>query len=143
MVSGQHYEVDCIIFRTGFEVGTSYTRRSGYDVIGLDDQKLSDYWREGTRTLHGMGSHGFPNLFIMNTSQGGFTANFPHLLDESAVHQAFIMSHALASGIESVEVTKKAEDEWIDTIMGFSGGPLGAIGGPDCTPGYYLSLIHI
>ena len=52
----------------------------------------------------------FPNLFIMNTSQGGFTANFPHLLDESAVHQAFIMSHALASGIESVEVTKKAED---------------------------------
>ena len=137
VVSGQHYEVDCIIFSTGFEVGTSYTRRSGYDVIGLDDQKLSDYWREGTRTLHGMGSHGFPNLFIMNTSQGGFTANFPHLLDESAVHQAFIMSHALASGIESVEVTKKAEDEWIDTIMGFSGGPLGAIGGPDCTPGYY------
>ena len=137
VVSGQHYEVDCIIFSTGFEVGTSYTRRSGYDVIGHDDQKLSDYWREGTRTLHGMGSHGFPNLFIMNTSQGGFTANFPHLLDESAVHQAFIMSHALASGIESVEVTKKAEDEWIDTIMGFSGGPLGAIGGPDCTPGYY------
>ena len=137
VVSGQHYEVDCIIFSTGFEVGTSYTRRSGYDVIGHDGQKLSDYWREGTRTLHGMGSHGFPNLFIMNTSQGGFTANFPHLLDESAVHQAFIMSHALASGIESVEVTKKAEDEWIDTIMGFSGGPLGAIGGPDCTPGYY------
>ena len=137
VVSGQHYEVDCIIFSTGFEVGTSYTRRSGYDVIGQDGQKLSDYWREGTRTLHGMGSHGFPNLFIMNTSQGGFTANFPHLLDESAVHQAFIMSYALESGIDSVEVTKKAEDEWVDTITGFSGGPLGAIGGPDCTPGYY------
>ena len=137
VVSGQHYEVDCIIFSTGFEVGTSYTRRSGYDVVGRDDKKLSDHWREGTRTLHGMGSSGFPNLFIMNTSQGGFTANFPHLLDESAVHQAFIMAHALEAGIQTVEVTKKAEDEWIDTIMGFSGGPLGAIGGPDCTPGYY------
>ena len=88
VVDGVEYEVDCIIYSTGFEVGTSYTRRAGYDVIGRDGKKLSDHWRNGTRTLHGMGSHGFPNVFIMNTSQGAFTANFPHLLDESAVHQA-------------------------------------------------------
>jgi cyclohexanone monooxygenase len=137
VVDGVEYEVDCIIYSTGFEVGTSYTRRSGYDVIGREAKSLSDHWRDGTRSLHGMGSHGFPNVFIMNTSQGGFTANFPHLLDESAVHQAHIISHALAQGYHTVEVTATAEEEWIDTIVGFTGGPLGGLGGPDCTPGYY------
>ncbi len=137
VVDGVEYEVDCIIYSTGFEVGTSYTRRSGYDVIGREAKSLSDHWRDGTRSLHGMGSHGFPNVFIMNTSQGGFTANFPHLLDESAVHQAHIIAHALAQGYNTVEVTATAEEEWIDTIVGFTGGPLGGLGGPDCTPGYY------
>ncbi len=137
VVDGVEYEVDCIIYSTGFEVGTSYTRRAGYDVIGRDGKKLSDHWRNGTRTLHGMGSHGFPNVFIMNTSQGAFTANFPHLLDESAVHQAHIMAHALDKGFNQVEITEQAEEEWVKTILGFSGGPLGGLGGADCTPGYY------
>ena len=137
VVDGVEYEVDCIIYSTGFEVGTSYTRRSGYDVIGREAKSLSDHWRDGTRSLHGMGSHGFPNVFIMNTSQGGFTANFPHLLDESAVHQAHIIAYALAQGYHTVEVTATAEEEWIDTIVGFKGGPLGGLGGADCTPGYY------
>ena len=137
VVDGVEYEVDCIIYSTGFEVGTSYTRRAGYDVIGRDGKKLSDHWRNGTRTLHGMGSHGFPNVFVMNTSQGAFTANFPHLLDESAVHQAHIIAHALDKGFNQVEVTEGAEDEWVKTILGFAGGPLGGLGGADCTPGYY------
>ncbi|MDC0067561.1 NAD(P)/FAD-dependent oxidoreductase [Gammaproteobacteria bacterium] len=137
VVDGVEYEVDCIIYSTGFEVGTSYTRRSGYDVIGRGSKSLSDHWRDGTRSLHGMGSHGFPNVFIMNTSQGGFTANFPHLLDESAVHQAHIIAYALAEGYKTVEVTAAAEEEWVNTIVGFNGGPLGGLGGADCTPGYY------
>jgi cation diffusion facilitator CzcD-associated flavoprotein CzcO len=137
VVDGVEYQVDCIIYSTGFEVGTSYTRRSGYDVIGRGAKSLSDHWRDGTRSLHGMGSHGFPNVFIMNTSQGGFTANFPHLLDESAVHQAHIIAYALAESYKTVEVTAAAEEEWVNTIAGFNGGPLGGLGGADCTPGYY------
>ena len=138
VIAGVEYEVDCIIFSTGFEVGTSYTRRSGYDVIGRAGKALSDHWREGVRTLHGMGSHGFPNLFIMNTSQGGFTANFPHLLDETAVHQAHIIATALDKGSRTVEVKQEAEDAWVATIVELSlGGPLGGLGGASCTPGYY------
>ena len=137
VVDGVEYHVDCIIYSTGFEVGTSYTRRAGYDVVGRDGNALSDHWRDGTRTLHGMGSHGFPNIFVMNASQGGFTANFPHLLDEAAVHQAHIIAHTLALGCKTVEVSQQAEDDWIQTILGFEGGPLSGLGGPDCTPGYY------
>ncbi len=137
VVAGIEYEVDCIIYSTGFEVGTSYTRRSGYDVVGRGGKALSEHWRDGTRSLHGMGAHGFPNLFIMNTSQGGFTANFPHLLDETAVHQAHIIAVAMDKGYRTVEVTQEAEDNWVNTILGFDGGPLGGLGGPSCTPGYY------
>ena len=138
LVNGLEYEVDCIIFSTGFEVGTSYTRRAGYDVEGRDGIRLSEYWREGTRTLHGMGSHGFPNLFIMHAQQAGLTPNYPHMLDECAVHQAHIMAFSLDKGYKAVEVTREAEQNWVDTIKGY-GGRFDAIGlgGSECTPGYY------
>ena len=137
VVAGVTYEVDCIIYGTGFEVGTSYTRRAGYDVIGRGGKALSDHWHDGTRTLHGMSSHGFPNVFFMHISQGTFTANYPHLLEEGAVHQAHIIRHALQNGCKEVEVTRDAEDAWVQTILGFEGGPLAGLGGPECTPGYY------
>src|SRR3546814_6719678 len=41
VVAGQEYELDCIIYASGFEVGTDYARRSGYDVTGRDGVKLS------------------------------------------------------------------------------------------------------
>ena len=34
-------------------------------------------------------------------------------------------------------MTREAEEAWVKTILGFEGGPLAGLGGPDCTPGYY------
>ena len=85
VVAGIEYEVDCIVYSTGFEVGTSFTRRSGFDAVGRGGRLLSEHWQDGTRSLHGMGSHGFPNLFVSQISQAAFTANFPHLLEECAI----------------------------------------------------------
>src|SRR6201999_1928330 len=34
VANGTDYPLDCLIFATGFEVGTSYTRRAGYDIVG-------------------------------------------------------------------------------------------------------------
>ncbi len=137
VVAGIEYEVDCIIYSTGFEVGTAYTRRAGYDAFGRGGRALSEHWEDGTRSLHGTSSHGFPNLFVSQISQAAFTANFPHLLEECARHQAHIIGHALENGFTEVEVTQEAEDAWVQTILGFEGGPLAGLGGPDCTPGYY------
>jgi cyclohexanone monooxygenase len=44
IANGEEIELDCIIFATGFEVGTDYTRRSGYDLIGRDGLSLKDKW---------------------------------------------------------------------------------------------------
>ena len=63
VVNGVEYPVDCLIFATGFEVGTAYTRRAGFDVLGRDGLALSDYWANGMRTCHGFLSHSFPNCF--------------------------------------------------------------------------------
>ena len=71
IANGVEYPVDCIIFATGFEVGTAWTRRAGYDPIGKDGVRLSDYWADGMKTLHGFSSHGFPNCFLMGFSQNG------------------------------------------------------------------------
>ena len=78
VVDGVEYEVDCLIFATGFEVGTTYTRRAGYDISGRNGVTLSDHWRDGMRTLHGLQAHGFPNCFFLGFTQTGVTVSAPY-----------------------------------------------------------------
>ena len=130
------YEVDCIIYASGFEVGTDYTRRTGYDMTGRDGVKLSDYWAEGMRTKHGIHVHGFPNAFIVQPTQGAnLISNIPHNLTEAGKTIALTIKHAIDNGNAEIEVTKEAEDAWIALLL--TGPGTGMIGSPDCTPGYY------
>jgi cyclohexanone monooxygenase len=136
VVAGVEYPVDLIIYASGFEVGTAFTRRAGYDPVGRDGVKLSEYWAEGMRTKHGIHVHGFPNLFIVQPTQGAnLISNVPHNLTESGRTIALTIKHALDGGFDQIEVTKEAEDAWIELLL--SGPELGIIGSPDCTPGYY------
>ena len=136
VVAEHEYEVDCIIYASGFEVGTEYTRRAGYDLTGRDGEKLSEHWAEGMRTLHGIHVHGFPNVFIVQPTQGAnLISNVPHNLTESGRTIAATIKHALDNGFDEIEVTKEAEDAWIELLL--SGPGLMIIGSPDCTPGYY------
>ncbi len=135
VVDGTEYEVDCIIYSTGFEVGTAYTRRAGYDLVGRDGVTLGTKWADGAVTLHGMHSRGFPNCFIMGNTQSGFTANYPHMLNEQAIHLAYIVEHARANDVKVIEVTEEAEAEWVKTII--NSAHLMRKFFEDCTPGYY------
>lgn len=135
VVGGVEYPVDCIIYASGFEVGTEHKRRAGFDLTGRDGVKLSDYWADGMRTMHGMHMHGFPNAFIVQPTQGAnLISNIPHNLWEAGRSIANIVSHAIETDSETVEVTKQAEDEWVKLLLTGSGM---LIGSPDCTPGYY------
>ena len=135
VVGEVEYELDCLIYATGFEVGTGYTRRSGYEVVGRGGQRLSEKWADGITTFHGMHTHGFPNCFIMSSAQSGFTVNFPHMLDEQARHVAYIVGHAQQHGLELVETTAEAEAEWVRTIVDLARNNLSFL--ESCTPGYY------
>ena len=140
VAGGREYELDCIIFATGFEVGTAYTRRAGYDVRGAGGLTLSELWADGARTLHGMHVAGFPNMFILGHAQGAFTANYPHLLDEASVHMAHIVSCALGEGIVEVEATPEAVDEWL-AVLQESARDVRSFQ-EQCTPGYYNNEGH-
>jgi cation diffusion facilitator CzcD-associated flavoprotein CzcO len=134
-VKGVHYELDCLVFASGFEVGTSYERRSGYDTIGRDGEKLSEHWGEGMRSMHGMHVHGFPNLFILGFAQGAaLIANVTHNYVECGTTVAAVVRHALDDGMREVEVTSEAEAAWMDLI---ESNPRAMLGNTECTPGYY------
>jgi cyclohexanone monooxygenase len=135
VADGVEYEIDCLIYATGFEVGTGYTRRAGYDITGRDGVTLSQKWAEGAATLHGMHVHGFPNCFIISNTQSGFTANYPHMLDEQSRHAAYIIAEARERQATRVEVTAEAEAAWVQTVL--DSAIFRAKFQEECTPGYY------
>jgi cyclohexanone monooxygenase len=131
----EEFEVDCLIYATGFEVGTDYTRRAGYEVFGRDGVTLTEAWSDGASTLHGMHSRGFPNCFIFSNIQSGFTVNFPHMLNEQSKHLAYILAEAEDRGVTMIEAEAEAEAAWVDTIVSLSQMNLRFL--EACTPGYY------
>ncbi|HEY2885532.1 MAG TPA: NAD(P)/FAD-dependent oxidoreductase [Rhizomicrobium sp.] len=135
VANGKEYEIDCLIYATGFEVGTDYTRRSGYQLYGRGGVSLSDKWKDGVSTLHGMHSRGFPNVLIMSNSQSGFTANYPHMLNEQSKHLAYIIQECLARQVRVVEAGQDAEEAWVQTII--SSAIMRQKFQEECTPGYY------
>ncbi|HTP77023.1 MAG TPA: NAD(P)/FAD-dependent oxidoreductase [Rhizomicrobium sp.] len=135
VVAGKEYEVDCIIYASGFEVGTEYTRRAGFEVTGRDGLTLSKAWADGMRSKHGIHVHGFPNLFFSQPTQGAnLISNIPHNLTETGRTIALIVREAQKRGADEVEVSAEAQKAWVELLLT---GPGRMMGSPDCTPGYY------
>ena len=132
---GQDYKVDCIIFATGFEVGTDYSRRAGYQINGIDGRSISEKWSDGLSTFHGMHVNGFPNAFFFGPAQSGFTATYTYSLDEQSVHLAHILGEIRKQEATRIEASKAAEREWVQTII--EKARLTADFQEKCTPGYY------
>ena len=138
---GKEYEVDCIIFATGFEVGTDYSRRAGYGIVGVDGMTVSKKWADGLSTFHGMHANGFPNCFFFGPAQSAFTATYTFSLDENSIHLAHILSEANKQGITRIEASQQAEDNWVQTII--DKARLTEDFQKACTPGYYNNEGHV
>ena len=133
--NGQHYEVDCIVFASGFEVGTDLSRRSGFQILGRGGTSLEQHWVNGMRTLHGTHVDGFPNLFILATAQAAnLISNVPHNYVEASDAIAAVVAHSERTGSSTVEPGRDDVNEWLTRIQARQGS---VIGSPDCTPGYY------
>ena len=135
VVAGREVALDCLVYATGFEVGTDFTRRLGFEVQGRDGLTLTAKWRDGASTLHGLHTRGFPNLFVMTTQQSGQSANFQHMLDEQSRHLAHILGEVKAQGLRSVEAGAEAEAAWVATILKYAQTRRDYLA--SCTPGYY------
>lgn len=134
VVAGVEYAVDCIIYATGFEIGTELIDRAGFETIGRDGVTLSDYWEEGMRSFHGINVHNFPNAFRVQPTQGAnFIANVPHNIVESAKTIAMMIKHAVDEGHQTLEVSQEAESAWLELLSTSAQ----MLADPSCTPGYY------
>jgi cyclohexanone monooxygenase len=135
MVDGQEYELDCLIYASGFEVGTDYSRRAGFEIYGRNGESLTEKWADGVLTLHGMHVRGFPNCFIMSNPQAGFTASYPHLLSEQAIHLAYIIQKGIEQGRSLFEATEEGEAKWVAQCISKARDAGDFF--ENCTPGYY------
>ncbi len=135
VAGGVEYPVDCIIYASGFEVGTEYSSRAGFQVTGRDGETLTDHWEGGMRTFHGLQMHGFPNAFMVQPTQAAnLIANVPHNIVDHADTIAAVVAETERRGAATVEPTAEAEGAWVDLLLSGLGPSLGNLG---CTPGYY------
>src|SRR5581483_279924 len=135
VANGVEYEVDCVIYASGFEVGTALERRAGYQVYGRGGQALSEKWKDGVSTLFGMQTHGFPTCFIISLAQVGASANIPHVLAVQSRHIAYIVRYAREHEVRTRDVTAEAEAEWVQKVIDASVRSVDVL--EACTPGYY------
>ncbi|EXL65307.1 hypothetical protein FOPG_18459 [Fusarium oxysporum f. sp. conglutinans race 2 54008] len=124
---GHEYQLDVLVLSTGYRTpvyanGCPATR-AGIKVFGRDGLSLDKKWLDqGVATLHGMYTHGFPNLFFVGHAQSGAAANFVMVLDVMARHIAYVIKQAqLRVGTSSpdvvIEVERDAEERWTGECM--------------------------
>ncbi|WP_435845967.1 flavin-containing monooxygenase [Streptomyces diacarni] len=135
-VGEDEYEVDCIIFATGFEVGVSGVISGTMPVYGRGGVQLLHAWGQaGPQTLHGFYSHGYPNLFHLSSLQTANSVNFVHILQEQAEHVAAVIAAARQAGAEVIEPTLEEQQAWTAAIGELAVDNTAYL--QACTPGYY------
>jgi cation diffusion facilitator CzcD-associated flavoprotein CzcO len=121
VANGEEFALDCIIYATGFEGEvTPFPRRAGHPIIGRGGVSLAEKWKDGVRSLHGMMTRGFPNLFISPApaQQAVISVNHTHVVVTGAEHIAATIARLDELGVEIANVSEDAEAEWVRKIVG-------------------------
>src|SRR5579885_1280300 len=97
---GKQYEVDLLIYATGFEVQKTgiYNR-----IKGEAGRDLNDKYRDGIRTLLGIHTQGYPNLFIMGGYQASFQFNLTDMLQAQGDHIAACIDYVRRNGYDTID----------------------------------------
>lgn len=136
VANGVEHEVDCMMFASGYEVTSDLDRRWGIPVLeGRNGLSMYEHWAGGYKTLHGMMTHGFPNLFTTGYYQGGLNSTLTLNFEVQVEHMVYVIQQALARGARSVEVSREAQDDWIRHMRETELDRTEWI--RDCTPGYF------
>jgi cyclohexanone monooxygenase len=130
---GREYEVDVLIYATGFEV-----QKTGIynEIRGVGGIEINDKYRDGVRTLVAIHSHGYPNLFIMGGLQASFQFNLTDVLHSQGDHIAACIDYVRSSGSHTIDATPEAEEWWVQEVIAHRGK---TSRNEECTPGYYNS----
>ena len=120
VVNGTLYEVDLLVYGTGFEPElTPLYRRAGHEIVGRDGIILADKWADGAATLFGMMTRGFPNLFVMPApgQQAVVTVNYTQLAVLGAEWLGRTVSILKERGVRWFDVSAEAEAAWTQKVV--------------------------
>jgi len=128
---GRQFELDLLIYATGFEV-----QKTGIynQIVGKNGLNLEDKYGEGVRTLLGIHTHGYPNLFVMGGYQASFQFNLTDMLQTQGDHIAACIDYTRSNGFNTLDPTSDAEEWWVQEVIEHRGK---TSRNQDCTPGYY------
>jgi len=120
VANGEEFEVDVIVYATGFEAEvTPFPRRAAHDIVGRGGVTMAEKWKDGPATLHGVMSRGFPNLFIMPApgQQAVITVNITHTYCVGAEHIAETIAALDGRGGKVFDVSEESEAAWVQRIV--------------------------
>ena len=136
VANGKEYEVDCIMFASGYEVTSDLDRRWGFEVFeGRNGFSMYENWNGSYKTFHGVMTHGFPNLFVIGLNQGGLNSSLTVNFEEQSRHVAYIIQKTKERGATAVEPTLAAQDGYVQHIRDTAVDRTEWI--KSCTPGYF------
>ncbi len=120
VVGGHQYDLDCLIYGTGFEAElTPLPRRAGHEIIGRGGVTLASRWADGAHSLYGVMSRGFPNLYVMPApgQQAVVTVNYTQLAVLGAEVLGGLVATLERRGVKVFDVSAAAEEEWGEKIL--------------------------
>jgi cation diffusion facilitator CzcD-associated flavoprotein CzcO len=120
VVDGKQYDVDCIIYATGFEAElTPLYRRAGHEIVGRGGVTLAEKWAGGAASLFGMMSRGFPNLFVLPApgQQAVVTVNYTQLAVLGGEFVGRAVGLLQKQGVDVFDVSAAAEESWTEKIL--------------------------
>jgi cyclohexanone monooxygenase len=119
-VDGTVYEVDAIVFATGFDAMTGALL--SIDIRGRDGAPLREAWEAGPRTYLGLGVVGFPNLFTV--SGPGSPSVLTNMIVSIEQHVNWItdcIEYVRDNDYATIEATQDAQDMWVDYVNAVAG----------------------
>ncbi len=109
------YELDVIVFATGFDAMTGSLLRM--DIRGAGGVRLADKWKDGPRTLLGLMVAGFPNLFtVTGPGSPSVLVNMPVAIEQHVDWISDCVAYMAEKGVTRIEATEEAEDAWVDHV---------------------------
>jgi cation diffusion facilitator CzcD-associated flavoprotein CzcO len=118
----QEYEFDAIVYATGFDAMTGSL--TSIDIRGRDGVSLKETWSAGPRTYLGLGSTGFPNLFmITGPGSPSVLSNMVVSIEQHVDWVTDAIAHLNRQGLTTIEPTRQAQDEWVEhvnTVAGYT-----------------------
>lgn len=134
VVGNKEFPVDVLIYASGFDLNSPYYHRLGFDPKGEGGVSLSQAWANGMYSLHGILTHGFPNMCMNSALQGGYHINFAYSTTVASEHIAWVVAHCLEANV-TIQPDIDAEETWFQFVSQSAVPYFTYLA--TCTPGYY------